>query len=67
MEKIKEKIITFLKEPILYFVIIMIVIQGSVYSNIPKVGHTGDSQGYIDSYDKGSFLHGYINDSRPPV
>lgn len=45
----------------------MIVIQGSVYSNIPKVGHTGDSQGYIDSYDKGSFLHGYINDSRPPV
>lgn len=38
MEKIKEKIITFLKEPILYFVIIMIVIQGSVYSNIPKVG-----------------------------
>ena len=65
--KFKERIITFLKEPILYLIIIMIVIQGVVYSNIPKVGHTGDSQGYIDSYDKGSILQGYINDSRPPV
>ena len=73
MEKIvtkanyKEKIIKFLKEPIVYLVIIIIILQGIVYSNISEVGHTGDSGGYLYAYDEASIFQGYVDEARPPV
>lgn len=65
--KIKEKIIKLLKEPIIYLLIVIAIIDGIVYSNIPEVGKTGDSDSYLHFYDSGSIFNGFVSDSRPPI
>lgn len=65
--KYKEKIVSFLKNPIIYLVIIIAIVQSFIYANIPEVGHTGDSGGYLYAYDKGSFFNGYLDEARPPI
>lgn len=68
-EKVKGKLIVnkILKEPIIYLLVLIAIIQGIVYSNMPTYGETGDSNGYLHVYDSKSILKGYINESRPPV
>lgn len=65
--KYKEKLMNFFKGPFLYLIIIIIFIQRLIYSNIPEVGRTGDTDGYIHAYDSGSIFEGYVSDLRPPV
>ena len=67
MQKCKEKVIEFLKEPILYLIIGIILVQCWIYSSVPKSNETGDSFGYLTSYNQDSIFHGYVNDERPPV
>lgn len=66
-EKIKKKFIKFLKEPLLYLMIIIIFIQIIIYANVPKWSSTTDSDSYLDSYNEGSILNGYVNNQRTPV
>ena len=63
----KQRIIKILKEPLLYLLIVIAIIQGIIYSNMPEYGLTGDSNGYLHVYDSKSILKGYINESRPPI
>lgn len=64
---LKLKMIKILKEPLLYLLIIIAIIQGIIYSNMPVYGETGDSDGYLHIYDSESIFKGYLSDSRPPV
>ena len=66
-EKYKEKIKNFFKQPILYLIIVIILIQKIIYSNIPEVGRTGDTEGYLLSYSQASIFKGYLDQDRPPV
>lgn len=66
-EKIKKGIIKFLKEPLLYLIIIVAILQGVIYTNTAEIGRTGDTEGYLHSYDNGSIFKGFISDVRPPV
>lgn len=65
--EIKQLIIKFLKEPLIYLIIIIAIFQGIIYTNIAEVGTTGDSDGYLHYYDKGSIFKGFVSAKRPPV
>ena len=51
-EKIKVKIIDFLKQPLIYILLISIFFQIKLYSNVPEYVATGDSNTYIEGYDE---------------
>lgn len=63
----KNKIINFLKEPVLYLMIIIIAIQITLYNKVPEYSISGDSEGYTKIYNKDSIFHGYVSNSRTPV
>lgn len=67
IQKIQKKIINFLKEPILYLIIAIIIIQTIVYSKIPNGIIQADSASYIYNYNKESIFNGYVNNVRTPV
>lgn len=64
--KYKEKIINFLKEPILYLIILIIIIQTFIYSSIPNANLQHDSKSYLYNYNKESIFNGYVDDVRTP-
>lgn len=63
----KEKIMKFLKEPLLYLLILIIFIQVVIYSSIPNSSVQYDSTSYLYNYNKGSIFKGYVDDVRTPV
>lgn len=66
-EKIKVKIIDFLKQPLIYILLISIFFQIKIYSNVPEYVTTGDSNTYIEGYDEKNIFKGEVNLSRTPV
>ena len=65
--KIKQLIIKFLKEPLVYLIIIIAILQGVIYNNTAEIGITGDTDGYLHYYDSGSIFKGFVSNKRPPV
>ena len=65
--KYKEKIVSFLKEPILYLLILIIIIQTVIYSSIPNADVQYDSTSYLYNYNKESIFKGYVDSVRTPV
>ena len=69
MEKLnnyKEKIVNFLKEPILYILIFCIFMQLLIYMTIPNYVMTTDSYTYTTEYNS-SILKGEVDYVRTPV
>lgn len=66
MEKYKEKIINFLKQPILYVVIFCVLIQILTYKTIPNYIMTSDSYTYTEEYNT-SIIKGQVDALRTPV
>ena len=65
-EKIKVKIIDFLKQPLIYILLISIFFQIKIYDNAPEYLMTSDSYSYAINYDK-NFLKGEVDSARTPV
>ena len=65
-EKIKMKIVEFLKQPLIYILLISVFFQIKIYDNVPEYVMTPDSYSYAERYDK-NFLKGEVDASRTPV
>ena len=66
MEKYKEKIIGFFKEPMIYIILFCVIIQVLTYKTIPDYIITNDSSTYTIEYNS-SLLKGEVNYLRTPV
>lgn len=62
----KDKILNFLKQPILYILIFCIFIQIQIYNTIPDYIITDDSSTYVQDY-QGSIRSGQVDSKRTPV
>lgn len=65
-EKIKTKIIGFLKQPLIYILLVSIFFQVKIYNNVYEYNLTIDSYSYGE-YFKEDFFKGEVNESRTPV
>lgn len=63
--QMKKGIITFLKEPLIYVILICILFQIKIYKSVPEYVMTPDSTTYIQ-YTQNIF-EGQVNSSRTPV
>lgn len=65
-EKIKMKIVDFLKQPLIYILLISVFFQIKIYDNVPEYLMTSDSYSYTVNFDK-NFLKGEVDSARTPV
>lgn len=61
-----KKIISFLKEPLIYVIIICIILQFFMYSTVPESIMTPDSHTYAELYQRNIFK-GEVDSARTPV
>lgn len=62
----KDKVIKFLKQPIIYVLIFCIFVQLQIYKTVPDYVITNDSYTYTQDY-KGSIRSGQVDSMRTPV
>lgn len=65
-ERIKMKVIEFLKQPLIYILLISIFFQIKIYSNVPEYVMTPDSYSYTVRYTE-DFFKGEVDKTRTPV
>lgn len=66
-EKIKRYIIDFLKQPLIYLLIVIVFIQLKIYNDVPKYHIMTDTKSYEIAYNENNILKGELNESRTPV
>lgn len=64
---IKDKIIQFLKQPLIYVIILCIILSNFIYGIIPSNLTYGDTESYLTSANKINIFQGKLNNSRTPV
>ena len=62
----KEKVINFLKQPIIYILIFCIFVQLQIYKTVPDYVISGDSTTYTEDFN-GSVRSGQVDQMRTPV
>ena len=65
-KKVKDKIMNFLTQPIIYILIFCILVQLLIYKTVPDYILTTDSHTYAEEYNT-SILKGEVNPLRTPV
>lgn len=65
-KKTKNKIVSILKQPIIYILIFCIFIQLQIYKTVPKYVLTNDSLTYTEKYS-GSITKGKVDALRTPI
>lgn len=67
MENVKRRVIDFLKQPLIYVVIVCIICQIKIYSTVEETMVTLDSTTYTGYAENTSILHGQVDEKRTPV
>ena len=67
ISKIKNRILNFLKQPLIYIVVICILYQIKTYNELPEYKSTDDTLGYINASKQINIFEGKIDRSRVPV